>query len=121
MRVSVYKKPGGLDYMKQLFLVLTLLLTVSISAPAYAEATATKTNEHYSIFFVVPDILIYRPVGFAFTVAGAALFVAISPLTALANIAPPHEAFEKTKDILIMAPARYTFLRPVGNYSETDY
>ena len=127
--------------MKQLLLVLTLLFTVSISAPAYAEeaaaaaeaatatATATKTeakteaktNEHYSRFFVVPDILIYRPVGFAFTVAGAALFVAISPLTAFANIAPPHDAFEKAKDILIMAPASYTFLRPVGNNSATDY
>jgi hypothetical protein len=109
--------------MKQLFLVLTLLLTVSISVPAYADETETntETNEHYSRLFVVPDILIYRPVGFAFTVAGAALFVAMSPLTAFANIAPPHDAFEKMKDILIMAPANYTFLRPVGNNSVTDY
>ena len=107
--------------MKQLFLVLTLLFTVSISVPTYADETNTETNEHYSRFFVVPDILIYRPVGFAFTVAGAALFVAISPLTAFANIAPPHDAFEKAKDILIMAPASYTFLRPVGNNSATDY
>ena len=107
--------------MKQLLLVLPLLFTVSISAPAYAEEAEAETNEHYSRFFVVPDILIYRPVGFAFTVVGAALFVAMSPLTAFANIAPPHDAFEKTLDILIMAPASYTFLRPVGNNSETDY
>jgi len=107
--------------MKQQLLVLTLLFTVSISAPAYAEEANANANEHYSRFFVVPDIIFYRPVGFAFTVVGAALFIAISPFTAFANIAPPHDAFEKTKDILIMAPASYTFLRPVGNYSETDY
>ncbi len=118
--------------MKQLLPVLTLLFTASISAAVYAEeyaeltvaapeAAEIETSEHFSRFFVVPDIIIYRPVGFAFTVVGAAVFVAISPLTAFANIAPPHDAFEKSKDILIMAPASYTFLRPVGNMSVSDY
>jgi len=107
--------------MKQLLLALTLLFTVSLFSPAYAEETEIEANEHYSPFFVIPDILIYRPVGLAFTVIGSALFVAISPLTAFANISPPHDAFEKTKDILIMAPASYTFFRPVGNMSVTDY
>ena len=117
--------------MKQLLLVLTLLFTVSISVPAYAEETETETEtetgietgrgEHFSRFFVVPDIIIYRPISLVVTAVGAAVFVAISPLTAFANIAPPHDAFEKAGDILVMAPASYTFLRPVGNMSVTDY
>lgn len=125
--VPVFKKHDGLDYMKQLLLVLTLLFTVSISVPAYAEETETETgietgtDEHFSRFFVVPDIIIYRPISLAVTVVGAAVFVAISPLTAFANIAPPHDAFKKAGDILVMAPASYTFLRPVGNMSVSDY
>ena len=103
--------------MKQIFLVLTLLLTVSISTPAYAE----EMDEGYSPFLVVPDILIYRPFGFAFTLIGTGLFAVMSPLTAFASISPPHDAFEKTADILILAPARYTFIRPLGNLSGTDY
>ena len=99
--------------MKQIFLVLTLLLTISISAPAYAE----ETDEDYSPFYVVPDILIYRPFGIAFTLIGASLFVVMSPLTAIASIPAPHDAFDKTLDILVMAPGRYTFVRPLGNLS----
>ena len=103
--------------MKHIFLVLTLLFTVSISLPAYAE----ETDKHYSPYFVVPDLLIFRPVGFVCTVVGTGLFAVMSPLTAFASISPPHDAFEKAADILIMAPARYTFVRPLGDMSETDY
>jgi len=78
---------------------------------------AEQPEKNYSPLFVIPDILIYRPVGIAVTAAGAGLFAAISPLTALAQISPPHNAFEKTSNILIMAPARYTFDRPVGDMS----
>ena len=103
--------------MKHIFLVLTLISTISISAPVYAE----DTEKDYSPFFVFPDILIYRPVGLAVTALGAGLFVATSPFTAFAQISPPHNAFEKASNILIMVPGRYTFARPVGNMSLTGF
>ncbi len=103
--------------MKQLFLVLTLISTLSTSASVYAE----QQDENYSPFFVFPDLLIYRPIGVAATIAGAGLFVATSPFALLANIAPPHDAFTKTSDILINGPANFTFKRPVGNLSLTAY
>ncbi len=103
--------------MKQLFFVLTLISTLSISAAVYAE----RLDENYTPFFVFPDLLIYRPLGLAATIAGTGLFVASTPFAALANIAPPHKAFEKTADILIYGPGRYTFKRPVGNISLTHY
>lgn len=62
------------------------------------------------------DIILYRPLGFIATVTGSAVFVAISPLTAFAAISPPHDAFEKTADLLIMKPAKHTFDRPLDVY-----
>ncbi|MCK5191582.1 MAG: hypothetical protein KAR12_16170 [Methylococcales bacterium] len=103
--------------MKHIFLVLALISTISISAPVYAE----DAKENYSPFFVIPDILIYRPIGIAVTVVGAGLFAAMSPLTALAQISPPHDAFEITSNILIMGPVKYTFARPVGNISTSGF
>lgn len=65
--------------------------------------------------FTLLDILIYRPIGLAATLAGIGLFVGISPLTALASIPRPHDAFPQAFDILINTPAAYTFARPLGD------
>ncbi len=65
----------------------------------------------------VIETLLVRPIGFATTICGTALFVGMSPLTALASIPHPHDAFEKTANALIVAPAEYTFTRPLGDFS----
>jgi hypothetical protein len=67
--------------------------------------------------FTLLDILIYRPIGLAATLAGMGLFVGISPLTALASIPRPHDAFPQAFDILVNTPAAYTFVRPLGDRS----
>jgi hypothetical protein len=67
--------------------------------------------------FTLLDILIYRPIGLAATLAGMGLFVGISPLTALASIPRPHDAFPQAFDILVNTPAAYTFARPLGDRS----
>lgn len=60
--------------------------------------------------------MVLRPVSLAGTVIGAGLFVGLSPLTALASIPQPHDAFEKLADTIVCKPAKYTFVRPVGDY-----
>jgi hypothetical protein len=65
--------------------------------------------------FTLLDILIYRPIGLAATLAGVGLFVGISPLTALASIPRPHDAFPQAFDILVNTPGAYTFIRPLGD------
>ena len=65
--------------------------------------------------FVMLDVVLYRPVGLVATVVGVGVFAGISPLVALASIPKPHDAFQKTAGILILAPAAYTFVRPVGD------
>ena len=56
--------------------------------------------------FVVIDIAILRPASLVVTIAGAALFVGLSPFTALASIPEPHDAFAKSYEVLIHTPAR---------------
>jgi hypothetical protein len=116
--------------MKILFIVLTLLLVISLPLPAtaasHAEASTTTRAQTTRVIrlekrddsaFVLFDIIVYRPLGFAATIVGAALFVGISPFTALASIPAPHDAFEQTADILIFTPGEYTFTRPIGDRS----
>ncbi len=83
-------------------------------------AVHAKTNstegDDYNPYFVPFDLLITRPLGLAATVTGTALFVVMSPFTALSSIAPPHDAFERVADVFIIVPATYTFLRPMGKF-----
>ncbi len=90
--------------MKAKYLMLALLLTMS-------SAVHCDENPPGTDFC---DIVFYRPFGLIATVAGTAIFVAISPLTALADISPPHDAFEIAEESLILTPAKFTFDRPLG-------
>jgi hypothetical protein len=79
-------------------------------------ACASPVHSHEGVpeggyFF---DIVLYRPLGLIATLAGTALFAATSPLTALAYISPPHDAFDIAADMFIYTPAKFTFDRPLG-------
>jgi hypothetical protein len=97
-------------------LVLPLVLLASASAQVEAETPADckPRNEGMNL---LTDVIIVRPLGFAATLAGGALFVGLSPLTALADIPKPHNAFEKVGGLLVAAPYAYTFERPLGYFS----
>lgn len=63
---------------------------------------------------VLADIILLRPVGVALAAAGTALFVATTPLVAIADIAPPHDAFARAGTIMVLGPAGFAFNRPLG-------
>ncbi len=94
--------------MTRKILMLFILILVNLN-PAQAQ------NQAPSGIFLI-DIVLFRPVGLAATVAGTAVFIALSPLTAFANIPKPHNAFDKTAQFLIQQPAKFTFERPLGVY-----
>jgi hypothetical protein len=96
--------------MKKLISYFILLSVMCCSAVAYSQSV-----EEVDPGFVILDVLLYRPVGFAVTIIGTGAFIGLSPLTALASIPEPHDAFAKTGKILILAPGAYTFIRPVGD------
>ncbi|MGZ8189678.1 MAG: hypothetical protein ACXWTS_00460 [Methylococcaceae bacterium] len=96
--------------MKKLISFFILLSVLCCSTVAHSESV-----EETDPLFVLLDVLLYRPGGLAITIAGTGLFIGLSPLTALASIPAPHDAFLKTSNILIRAPAAYTFIRPIGD------
>jgi hypothetical protein len=97
--------------MKKLISFIILLSVMCCSTAARSQSK----DEIDTGFFVILDVLFYRPVGLAVTLIGTGVFIGMSPLTALASIPAPHDAFAKTSNILILAPAAYTFIRPVGD------
>ena len=96
--------------MKKILSITLLISALVSSSMAYAQNQQTVDP-----LFVMLDVVLYRPVGLVATVVGAGVLVGISPLVALASIPKPHDAFQKTAGILILAPAAYTFVRPVGD------
>lgn len=93
--------------MKRNKVLLAAVAMLLVSTAAHAEA-------HNDPGWALLDILLYRPAGVVATIAGAGVFVGMAPLTALAQTVPPHDAFEKTADILIGIPGHFTFVRPLG-------
>ncbi len=96
--------------LKKLIIPFVIWSMLIFSAPSYAAAG----GKSYDPLFALADVVLLRPVGLVFTAVGSAVFIGISPLTALASIAPPHDAFTKTAYALVMTPVEFTFKRPVG-------
>jgi len=69
---------------------------------------------------VLADVGVVRPVSFVCMMLGTAVFVALSPATALATIPAPHKAFQLMADTLIVEPAKYTFSRPAGDFDYNE-
>ena len=88
---------------------------ILVSITSCSTVPQSQRVEEVQPGFVILDVLLYRPVGLIATVIGTGAFIGMSPLTALASIPAPHDAFVKTGKILILAPGAYTFIRPVGD------
>ncbi len=86
-----------------------------LSVIGYANVSYSQSTVQSDPGFYLLDVLLYRPVGLVATIAGTSAFVAISPLLGLASIPEPHDAFQRTAGILVLAPAAYTFIRPIGD------
>ncbi len=56
------------------------------------------------------DLFVARPVGFATTVVGSAVFVTALPLAAATG------STGETARTLVVAPGKYTFVRPIGEF-----
>ena len=97
------------------YLLLSLLTYLLFIPALHAKTPVIADKARYDPMFVPIDILLFRPLSLATTIAGSALFIAVSPFTALSSIAPPHDAFERVGDIFVVLPATYTFMRPIGD------
>jgi hypothetical protein len=88
-------------------LVAVLFLSVTSLVHA-AEDSYTAKTEDVSAEAMIADGLLLRPAGIVATVLGTAVFVVTLPFSI------PTKSVDKAAQKLIVDPARYTFVRPLG-------
>ena len=103
---------------RNLFAVLAALLLSLVQLPAVAEDQpwpGTATEQAPDLEDYLAEIVL-RPIGAISNLVGLGLFVAASPITMLASIVEPHDAVANSFNGFVLAPFRYTFRRPIGEY-----
>jgi hypothetical protein len=85
-------------------------LIAIVCAATMGLATATQASTTPDTSAVAADAVIMRPALFATTVAGTAIFVVILPIAALSK------SVKSTADSLVVAPAKATFTRALGDF-----
>ncbi len=95
------------QYPVVLTLIAALLLVPLGSALTAAEKPVSSSEEKSGK--MVADLLLVRPAGIVATIFGGVVFVLGIPFSALGgNVGESYEQ-------LLVAPARYTFKRPLGD------
>jgi hypothetical protein len=96
-------------------LMKTRFLTFCCAAAILmAHAPQASAIEDGSAEAIAADILVVRPLCFAMTIIGSALFVVALPVAAISK--STHE----TAHALVVRPAHATFTRPLGNMSDLE-
>ena len=95
------------QYSLVLTLIAALLLVPLGAAVTAAEKVLTEREENSAK--MVADLLLVRPAGIVATILGGAVFILASPFSALGG------NFRESYEQLLVAPARYTFVRPLGD------
>jgi len=92
---------------------LSSALLLSQAAPAFASTTTVNgMNEQSRSVPVLLDALFLRPIGMVVTGLGAATFCLIAPVMAITRPTDMGAPFRA----LVMAPARYTWVDPLGTH-----
>ena len=93
----------------------TLLPLLALCA-ALAAQDAAAEGRNLTPQGILADLMLLRPFGLAFTALGTGLFLGTSPLAAIADLAAPNDALLHSGEALVVAPAAFTFLRPLGDF-----
>ena len=89
-------------------LLVAVLFLGATSLVHAAEDSYTVRTEDVSAEAIIADGLLLRPAGVAATIVGTLVFVVILPFSI------PTRSVDKAAQKLIVDPARYTFVRPLG-------
>lgn len=93
-------------------LVVTIMISALLSVPSAASAFTTSDEVDAGSVNVIVDALILRPIGLAVTIGGV---VAYGVTAAIVGITRPKD-IAKPLGPLVITPARYTFVDPIGQH-----
>jgi hypothetical protein len=93
-------------------LVVTVMICALLSAPSAAFAFTDSDDIDASSVNVVVDALILRPIGLVVFIGGVVVY---GVTAAIVGITRPKD-LGKPLEPLVLAPARYTFVDPIGQH-----
>jgi len=98
-----------LKHLKQsiVFLTIAALILIPFATESLAQDKSAQTE--YSAEKMMADALLVRPMGILATVFGSAVFIVALPFSHLGGNT------DATYKSLIVAPAKFTFQRPLGD------
>lgn len=86
----------------KLIAFLVTLILIASTTPALANEPTDA--------YIIPDVLLARPLGLTAIVLGSVLFVIALP------VAIPSRSVKKVGQRLVADPVEFTFIRPVGDF-----
>jgi len=92
--------------------VVTIMICALLSVPSAASAFTGNEEVDPGSVNVIFDVLVLRPIGLAVTIGGA---VAYGLTAVIVGITRPKD-ITKPLEPLVLAPARYTFVDPIGHH-----
>ena len=92
-----------------LALFLSMILGLTLQAPVAAEAYRQQTVERSAGAMAI-DAVAVRPLSLIATALGTGIFLVSLPFSALGG------NVDQAAKSLVIAPARFTFVRPLGAY-----
>jgi hypothetical protein len=88
-----------------------LLIALCVLTMTFGNVNFSRASENDPLD-IAGDIAIVRPGCFLATVAGSAIFVVALPFAALSK------SVKKTAHTLVVKPAKATFTRPLGDFTD---
>ena len=92
---------------KRMIATFIAVILIAASVPALAEDVASAPD-------MIADVIIARPIGLVCIVVGTAAFIVALPF-ALAS-----DSVEPVSRRLVVGPFKFTFTRPVGDFSSLN-
>jgi hypothetical protein len=96
-------------FTQQVFVVTMAIALLAMTSPGQAEDyVPVAAQKEVTAEAMLVDVIVLRPFGIAATVLGAAVFVVSLPFTL------PTRSVDKAAQKLVVDPAKFTFVRPLG-------
>lgn len=88
--------------------IAAIVLSIFIVLPGFAQPETYAYSEAPSAGAIIGDLLLARPAGLVATVVGTAVFIVALPFSL------PSRSVDTVAQTLIVKPATFTFVRPLG-------
>ena len=100
-------------FTQQVFVVTMAVVLLAMTSLGQAESyvqdyVPIAAQKEVSADAMLADVIVLRPFGIAATVLGTAVFVVSLPFTL------PTRSVDKAAQKLVVDPAKFTFVRPLG-------